>query len=179
MLKLLALDKEDLEVISAHLQDAVLMVGDLAWLPAQKRFAAVVNRFDWEADCRSATTGSKDHKRGKDAFQRRRTALRFDRVLAAQTQNINLQNKRAVLSLLAIQFESSGGPDTGAADGNETAGREPGGYVLLTFAGGGAIRLEVECIEAELRDLGAAWATKNRPQHPEAQSGLAPEAKES
>lgn len=139
-LKLIALDPEDLAIVSAHLQDSVLQVGDMTFIPSQKRFAAAVNRFDWEG----AVTEQ------RSAFARRRTALRFDRVLAAQVQNIPLDVKGQVLALLALSFE----PTT-----------EPEGYVTLVFAGDAAIRLHVECIEAEMRDLGPAWGTKNKPAH--------------
>lgn len=142
-LKLIALDAEDLSVISAHLQDAVLQVGDLAYLPKEKRFAAVANRFDW-ADALN------DGK--AEAFARRRAALRFERVLGAEVNGIDLKNKSAVLALLAIGFEPADAPE---------------GDVMLLFADGGAIKLRVECIEAELRDLGPAWQAKSKPQHPE------------
>lgn len=141
LLKLAALDKEDLDVMSAHLQDSVMRVGDIGYVPAQNRFAVVLNRFDWE--------GAADGARKED-FERRRSALRFDRVLGAQVQGIRQTAKDSVLELLAIQFEPSDDPE---------------GHVTLTFAGGGAIRLHVECIEAELKDLGPVWSTKNKPEH--------------
>jgi hypothetical protein len=144
-LKLIALDAEDLAVISAHLQDAVMKVGDLAFLPREKRFAAVANRFDWvDAIDNDAT--------GKKRYARRRAALRFERVLGARVHGIDLKSKGAVASLLAIRFEP---------------GDPPQGQVILEFADGGAIRLNVECIEAELRDLGPAWEAKSKPQHPD------------
>jgi hypothetical protein len=143
-LKLIALDAEDLAVVSAHLQDAVLKVSDLAFLPHEKRFAAIANRFDW-------AEALQDGKDNRQAFARRRAALRFERVLSAKVQGIDLKNKGAVLALLAIAFE---------------AGEPPGGDVTLQFADGGAIRLAVECIEAELRDLGPVWQAKSKPQHP-------------
>ena len=146
-LKLLALDQEDLEIFSAHLQDAVLKVEDMAYLPGQRRFAVVTNRFDWES---AAQDGDKPKRKRK--FSRHRTALRFEHVKAAQLQNISLSNKDAVLELLAVQFEETDAPE---------------GYVTLVFAGDGAVRLHVECIEAELKDLGLTWATKNRPEHAE------------
>ena len=152
MLKLFALDEQDLAVISAHLQDAVVRIADLAYLPSQKRFVAVLNRFDWE-NCTAMAPGK--GKRGKTRYQRHRTALRFDRVLASQVKNINLSAKDTVLSLLAIQYQPTA-PETG-----------PEGYVFLTFAGQGTIRLQVECIEAELSDLGGSWETTRRPHHPE------------
>ena len=78
MLKLIALDKDDIEVVSTHLQDAVLKVGDIVWRPAERRLVLGLNRFDWEAavDCNAS-------------FRRRRTALRFDRVLAVKCRNIS------------------------------------------------------------------------------------------
>lgn len=145
-LKLIALDADDLAVISAQLQDALLKVGDLAYLPGERRFAALGNRFDW-ADA------LQDGGRPVE-FVRRRSALRFERVLSAKIQGIDLARKGEVLSLLTITFEPSGAPE------------DPGGHVVLHFANGGAIRLGVECIEAELKDLGAVWRAKSMPQHP-------------
>lgn len=139
-LKLLALDEEDLAVVSSHLQDAVVRVGDIAYLPSQKRFAAVLNRFDWES---ASKPGAKD-------FQRRRTALRFDRVLSAKHKDLRPDAKDRVLSLLAVSFE---------------AGDAPSGQITLTFSGDISIELEVECLEAEMRDLGPAWSTRHKPEH--------------
>jgi Protein of unknown function (DUF2948) len=144
-LKLIALDAEDLAVISAHLQDAVLKIGDMAFRPREKRFAAVANRFDW-VDAINNDAAKKKH------YARRQSALRFERVLGARVHGIDLNNKGAVVSLLAVAFE---------------AGEPPGGHVTLQFANGGAIRLQVECIETELRDLGPVWEAKSRPRHPE------------
>ncbi|MCL4768332.1 MAG: DUF2948 family protein [Hyphomicrobiaceae bacterium] len=150
-LKLVALDADDLAVISAHVQDAVLQVGDLAYIPAEHRFAAIANRFDW-----AAAAGAEGLP---PSLERRRTALRFDRVLEAKLQGIDLKTKRQVLELLAIRFDET---------------EPPGGFVTLVFAGGAAIRLKVECIEGEMRDMGAAWKASRRPAHPEA--GTAPES---
>lgn len=144
-LKLIALDAEDLTVLSTHLQDAVMRIADMTYLKSEKRFAAVVNRFDWVHLVRP---GVKD----KDRHVRRRSGLRFERVLAAQVSGVDLGKKDDVLSLLAVAFEP---------------GELPGGHVTLTFAGGGAIRLTVECIESELKDLGAAWTAKRKPEHSE------------
>jgi hypothetical protein len=144
-LKLIALDEEDLAIISANLQDAVLKVGDLAFLPREKRFAAIANRFDWVDALKQEA--AEDHH-----YARRRTALRFERVLSAQVHGMDLKSTSAVTSLLAISFEPLD---------------PPSGRVILQFADGGAIRLTVECIEAELRDLGPAWEAKSKPQHPE------------
>jgi len=138
-LKLLALDEEDLSVLSAHVQDAVVKVGDLTYLPKENRFALVVNRFIWEK-CLGERT----------QFERRRTALVFDRVKAVRTSRLRRDRPDAVLELLAISFE----PD-----------ESPSGSLTLVFAGGAAVQLDVECIEARLADLGAAWATAAKPRH--------------
>lgn len=141
-LKLYALDEQDLAVMSAHLQDAIMRVQDMTYLPPQKRFAAVLNRFDW--------LDAERERRKRAGYQRRQAALRFDRVLDAKIQNIDQRRNDGVFELLAIQFHP--------AD-------PPGGDVLLIFAGNAAIRLTVECIEAESRDLSAAWRARTRPEH--------------
>ena len=145
-LKLLALDDADLQIISSHVQDAVLRVSDMAYVPSQKRFAAILNRFDWED-----AIGS-----GRKRNRRRRSALRFDRVLGARTKGVPLDHGDVVLSLLAIQF---------------TPTDAPSGTIDLLFSGNVSVRLEAECIEAELTDLGPVWQTKHRPRHPDSDPG--------
>ena len=151
-LKLIALDAEDLSVISAHLQDAVLRVGDMVYLPKEKRFVAMANRFDW---ARANVVPTKPRNNSSDSLERRRAGLRFERVNSAKVHGLDFKDKRAALALLAVTFEP--------ASPNET----PEGDVTLTFSGGAAIRLSVECIEAELKDFGAAWTAKRSPKHPE------------
>ena len=146
-LRLIALDEEDLEVVSSHLQDAVARVGEMAYVPSQKRFAAILNRFNWEKATKAA-----------DENERRRTALRFDRVLGAQIKSLRPSAADRVLSLLAVRFEPA---------------EHPSGYVTLTFSGDASIRLHVECIEAELTDLGPAWKARSKPQHPGGEPGPA------
>lgn len=144
-LKLIAFDADDLAVISAHLQDAVLRVGDIAYLPRERRFAAILNRFDWP----EALDGA---GRKREAYTRRRAGLRFERVLGAKLMGIDLERKDTVLELLALSFEPA---------------EAPGGSVTLRFAGASAVRLEVECIEAELKDLGPVWRATSMPSHPD------------
>lgn len=142
-LKLIALDAEDLEVISAHLQDAVMRVGDMTYLPSEQRFALILNRFNWER--------ALDDKPSRKAnFERCRTGLHFNRVGGVKTLNVNPAKRDDVLELLAISFAESDAP---------------AGQIELVFAGDASVRLDVECIEASLRDLGAAWATSMRPGH--------------
>jgi hypothetical protein len=148
-LKLIAFDTEDLNVVSAHLQDAIVRVGDMALLPREKRFAAVFNRFDW-GRLLAAGDGSGD---ATAELARLRTALRFERVLSAQLAGIDLTRSDDVLVLLALSFERKGSDD-------------PSGTVMLTFAGQAAIKLDVECLESEMKDLGPTWAARARPSHP-------------
>jgi hypothetical protein len=144
-LKLIALDPEDLSVLSAHLQDAVLLVGDMVYQPRERRFVAIANRFDW-------ALAAKTKDQAASEFVRHRSAIRIERIKAAKLQGIDLKAKQQVLELLAVEFHSAG-PET------------PEGDMLLLFAGGGGIRLTVECIEVLLEDLGAAWAAKSKPDH--------------
>ena len=137
-LRLLAEDAEDLKVLSAHLQDAVIRVGDLAYLPKHRRFAALVSRYCWSDDC------------GDDSGVRVRAGLHFDDVLRVQSQNVRQDVPDAVVSLLAINFR---GDDGG------------GGVIDLILAGGGRIRLYVECIDATLRDLSEPRPAVARPAH--------------
>src|SRR5262245_17971424 len=104
-LKLIAFDTLDLGVISAHLQDAVLRVGEMTYLPKEKRFAAIVNRFDWA----TALGGQNSPRRGDEKFERRRAGIRFDRVNSAQVQGIDFKDKSTALALLAVTFEPKGG----------------------------------------------------------------------
>jgi hypothetical protein len=139
LLKLIALDNDDIEVVSAHIQDSIVKVGDILWRPAEKRVVVVVSRFDWErAQC------------SDPRYQRRRSALRFERVNSVKARNIACGDKNAVLNLLAVDFTPT---DT------------PSGFVTLIFSGGAALRLEVECLEAELADLGPVWAAGACPDH--------------
>lgn len=147
-LKLIALDEEDLVVIAAHLQDAVGVVADMAYLPHDKRFVMLLNRFDWNA---AATTAP---KRGTPAGVRRRTALRIEQIRHAQLQGIDLKAKGAVLNILTLSFEPA--PD---------ADRAPAGRLTLVCAGGAALAFDVDCIEAQLEDLGPAWGTAAVPKH--------------
>jgi hypothetical protein len=139
---LAATDAEDLTVISAKLQDAVARVSDLVWMPTSRRFAVLFNRFKWE---------DAEGKRSENV--RVRSGLHFDGVMAAKSFKIMRGNPDAVLSLLAIQFLPKGDED-------------PGGMIVLVFAGGGAIRLDVENIDAELSDISGEWAALGKPSHP-------------
>lgn len=135
-LKLLAFDPDDLAVLSAHLQDAVVRICDLAYLPQENRFALLARRFDWrkaEVEPRRCLTG-----------------LHFERVVRCRTRGIDRERPEDVLNLLAVTFEP---------------GEAPGGTATLVFAGGSTIELELECVEAQLKDLGPVWAAQHAPAH--------------
>ena len=139
-IRLLALDEDDLRIVSAHVQDAVLKVSDLVWLPAEHRLVLGMNRFVWE----------KKRRWFANEHERRRAVLHFDRVLAVRSAGIDREKADDVLSLLAVRFEP---------------GEAPAGTVALDFAGNATLQLDVECIEARLTDTGGAWATPSIPRH--------------
>jgi len=137
-LKLIALDSEDLDVISATTQDAVVRVGDMGYAKGDRRFALLMNRYAWE-----------DGTGGKTGI-RKRAALHFDQVTAVKVSGIDTNAIDGVLELLTIRF---------------TEAEAPSGHVDLAFAGGGTVRLDVDVLEARLADLGSAWAAKAKPEH--------------
>jgi len=145
-LKFVVLDEEDLEVASTHLQDAVVRVSDILWQPKDKRVVVALNRFDWEGV-----------QRDNPKFRRRRAALRFERVLTCKCQKVDPAQKNGVLNLLAVEFSET---------------EAPSGVVLLEFSGGATLRLEVECLEAELADLGSTWTAAHCPAHADVDGGL-------
>jgi len=128
-LRLVALDPEDLSVISAHVQDARVQATDIVWRQDEKRLVVGMSRLDWEQTLSGGT-----------APRRLLAALRFDRVLACKSRNIDLEAPDQVLELVGIEFHP---------------GEAPGGSALLLFNHGGALRLDVECLECELTDLGS------------------------
>jgi Protein of unknown function (DUF2948) len=144
-LKLVALDKDDIAVMSAHLQDALVKVGDILWRPREHRFVMAVKRFDW---MNAVVTDLLESKAAE--YRRCRTALRFERVVSCKCRGLDQSGKDSVLNLLAVEFSELDAP---------------AGAVTLTFSGGGAIRLEVECLEAELVDLGEVFAAAACPDH--------------
>ena len=149
-LKLVALDKDDIEVISAHVQDSLVKVADILWRPSDHRFVMALNRFDWMSAAEIAKIGMAAAVAAKPEYRRCRTALRFERVVSCKCRGLDQDGKDSVLNLLAIEFAEHDAP---------------AGTVTLTFSGGGAIRLEVECLEAELVDLGEVFAAMACPDH--------------
>lgn len=139
MLKLAATDKEDIVVLSALLQDAVVPASEMIYLAAEHRFAIVVYRFRWEDAGEERVSGA--------IYERIRCGISFDRVTGVRHRNLDRSQRGEMLDLLAFE-----------------AARE---YVDLLFAGSATIRLEVESILCHAEDLGEAWPTKWRPVHDE------------
>jgi hypothetical protein len=141
-LKLMAEDADDLEIIGAATQDALVRVGDMSFDSKTRRFTALLNRFKWE------TAGE------QGPYERVRAALSFDGVLRVQSRRVRQASRDALASILSVDFQPDGEP--------------PGGRVRLLLAGGGEIVLQVECLDALLVDLGPAWPTPRRPDHEKA-----------
>ena len=130
--KVAVFDAEDLAVLSAHLQDATVAVGDMAFLPKARRFALVMARINRATPAEG---------------QRTRAGLHFERVFRVARSGIE-QRPEVTLHLLAIAF---------------TPGDAPAGIVTLHFSGGGAIRLEVECLEAAMSDIDPGESGEREP----------------
>jgi hypothetical protein len=145
-LKLRAEDEQDLAVLSAILQDALVAVSEIAYLPDEQRFALVANRFRWEP----GEAGG----RAAD-FERTLTGLCIDGVVSVQRRGFDPREQDRILSLLALRLEP-------------TAGQTK--VLMLEFAGGSSIRIEVGGLSARLDDLGEPWPTRWRPQHPVAEA---------
>jgi Protein of unknown function (DUF2948) len=143
-LKIAALDAEDLVIVAAHLQDAVVRMGDVLWQPKQRLLAMAVNRFD----------ALEPAGRGQPGV-RRRALLRVERALGARIRGLPISDPNAVLSLLTVRFEPA---------------EAPGGTLILVFSGGAEIALTVECIELAVADLGPAWGALSRPDHSSGQA---------
>lgn len=135
-LHLLAEDADDLEVISAALQDAVARIGDIQWERTARRLTIALNRFRWEA--------------ADGAQERVRAAVQLGGVLGVRARNLRPEARDAVVQLLAVTFE---------------AGEAPGGVVTFAFADGADLAAEVECIDAALADLSAPWGAHRIPEH--------------
>lgn len=138
-LKLIAQTEEDLAVISTLMQDTAIQVADIAWLPAEKRFVFVGNRYRWE----------KKRRFFKPKGERVRTAFHINGIENAQLHGLDLDSKETVLDLLDI----------------ETHETERGYFVTLNFSGGAAIRLHTEAIDAVATDIGEGWEAIARPSH--------------
>lgn len=139
-LRLRALDAEDLTIISALVQDAVVPAAEMAFLRRKRRFAALVNRFRWEGATRTP--------------ERVRSMLVVEGVTAVRSQGVDPQDRDTVLSLLQLSWEP----------GEDGAGR-----LLLTLAGDGTVAVEAEALEVVLQDVTRPYLAPSRktPSHPE------------
>ena len=139
-LKLIAKTEEDLRVVSAHLQDSIVNIADIANLKRNKIFLMQLNRFMWE-----------DVEKGVFRKNKRiRTVLKFENVLDVVSKNINQYKKDKFLDFLAIETNIT--PDNNYE-------------MKIIFAGDSIIRIISEVIEVTLDDQGEAWDTKNKPKH--------------
>ena len=129
-LRLVAQDSDDLKVVSALLQDAVLPVTEISHDPKRRRFALMLNRFRWEDRTQAEAVGR--------AYERVRSLLVVEDVLAVKSYGFDRAETDLVLSLLALDFVP--GPDGT-------------GRLTLTLAGDGAIALDVEALEIRLDDV--------------------------
>lgn len=129
-LNLGAEDADDLGVISALIQDAVLPVTEMTWRRADRRFALFLNRFRWE-DADAATLRRR-------AFERVQAVLSVENALKVESQGVDRSEKDVILSVLSIAFEP---------------GEDGAGDVIVTLAGDGAIRVQVEALDVRLRDV--------------------------
>lgn len=145
-LRLKALDEMDLSVLSALAQDAVFPASEMQWLPRQRRFAILLNRFRWEDADNAATR--------RRAVERVQSVLTIEDVRKVQSQGVHRGDSEVILSLLSISFEP---------------GEDGTGRVTLTLAGDGAIALEVEALEILLQDVTRPYVapSKKKPVHGE------------
>lgn len=143
-LKLLALDAEDLTVLSALMQDAITRASEMRYLEKERAFVLVADRLAREAaEERSGLLGR------RTSHQRRRTALDLRRVSGARFRGFDRNADDEPLVLLAVTHEGEG----------------TGGSLTLAFAGGATVRCDVETVEARLTDLGPAWKSEATPDH--------------
>lgn len=144
-LKLIAMDAEDLLIVSAHVQDSVFLSSQIEYRAGEGLFIMPLNRFAWEQPSTRKFLARK--------YQRRRSVLHFSRVRGIRTSQIDREDEAQVKSLLSITFDANGQVD------------DPGGIVRMDLGGGGGLLLDVECIEAQLTDMGAVWEASGKPKH--------------
>ena len=145
-LRLIAVDAEDLQVLSALVQDAVFPASEMQWTPADRRFAILLNRFRWE-DADGATSRRRD-------FERVQAVLVVEDVLGVQSQGVKKGDADTVLSLLSIELEDD---------------KEGSSRVVFNLAGDGAIACQVEALEVVLKDVTRPYIAPSRkaPSHPD------------
>lgn len=143
-LRLIARDEAGLQVMSALVQDAVFPISEMAYTRRARRFGLLLNRFRWE-DLPAA-------ERHRRPFERVRSLLVFQDVLAVQTSGIDRVRGDVVLSLLSLAYRP---------------GAEGRGRIEMVLAGDGAVALEIETLEATLDDVSRPYRAPSgrRPDH--------------
>lgn len=131
-LRLLAADADDLQIMSAALQDSILRPVDIVWEKGARRVTLALSRFCWEC-----------------GGTRVMAAMQFGDVQAVKSRRLP-RGPETALELLAIDFEPV---------------EAPGGRVILMFAGGGDLRIDVECLDAVVTDLSERWPARMAPTH--------------
>mgnify|MGYP001125165368 FL=1 len=142
-LNLGAQDADEIQVLSALIQDAIFPITEMTWQAKQRRFGLLLNRFRWE-----------EGARGQTAPERVQSILVVDNVISVASQGVDRAEADMILSVLSATFEAG---DDGAGD------------IVFTLAGDGAIRLSVEAIELTLKDVTRPYVapSKKAPSHPE------------
>ncbi|HYG89118.1 MAG TPA: DUF2948 family protein [Azospirillum sp.] len=146
-IRMRAEDQEDLKVVSTCLQDAIVPIGDMCYLPDEKRFVAVVSRFRWEA-CGRPHQGLGPTAEDDELYpyERVQCGVRFEGVTGVKTRGLDLKDRKQFLELLSVEAVEGG--------------------VTLHFAGGGCIRLDGGAWHCLIEDLGEPWPTACKPCHP-------------
>lgn len=149
-LKLRARDADDLAVLSAHLQDAIVPIVDVAFLADERRFVMVVNRFQWEVGARPAEAALGSDEADEDGpggpvYFRTNCGVRIERVAAVRAKGVDFKNRGQILGLLALRLDR--------------------GALMLDFAGGATIALTIDGLDVKLEDVGEPWPTTRRPEH--------------
>ncbi len=137
---------DDLIVLSALLQDAVAQTSDISWLRKKRRFVMLVNRFRWEDSDAASRAGR--------PFERVQSLLTIESALSVQGNGVDPSDEDTVLELLSLSFETTD---------------DPAGRLTLTFAGDGALAVDVECLDVTLQDVSRPYIARAQrvPQHPE------------
>jgi len=150
-LKLRAEDPEDLRVIAACLQDALVPLSDIHFQEAERRFILVANRFRWE-NCPDLPELPAGGELECGSYERVNCGILFDNVTAVRRRGLDQRDRGRILELLTMEVE--------VADDNRMA-------VVMLFAGGAAIRIEGSAIKCRISDIGEPWPTQFRPNHPD------------
>lgn len=129
---------EDVPIVSALVQDAVGLAGEITWMPRRRRLVMLVNRFRWEDKAEAEQVGR--------PFERVRSALTFDSVLSVKASGLDPKEKDMVYSVLNMSW---------------TPIEDAAGSLEIALAGDGALSLKMECLDGQLMDLTRPWEAKS------------------